>query len=390
MIKNFVKTFFKSEIAIGITLMIATIAALLISNSESFKIYENFFLIDAPLSLESIGLYKNLTIRGWINDALMAVFFLLVGSELKREILIGELSSRKKFLLPAIAAIGGIILPLLIFTFFNYDNAENMRGFAIPAATDIAFAYGMISLFGKKISNSLKVFLVALAVLDDLVAILIIAFFYSQNLDLNYLALAALAISLLAFLNYKNCAKISFYLIAGIFLWLFILKSGIHATLAGVALAMFIPLRVKNNSLLEKLAHKISPSVNFLILPLFAFANAGVRIENFSPQNFATPIVLGISLGLFFGKQIGVMLFSFIAVKSKFCNLPRGANWREFYGAAIFTGIGFTMSLFIAGLSYAQNQSMLDQAKIGILIGSLLSMIAGILMIFVSLKIKNK
>ena len=213
-----IKTFFRSEIAIGISLLIATVFSLLISNSSSYETYQNFFLINAPLSIDFAGIYKDLSIRDWINDALMALFFLLIGLELKREILIGELSSRKKISLPAIAALGGVIFPLLIFLFFNFDNKENMRGFAVPCATDIAFAYGMISLFGRKISNSLKAFLVALAVLDDLVAILIIAFFYSQNINLTYLFGAALIIFLLAFLNYKNFNKISFYLILGIFL----------------------------------------------------------------------------------------------------------------------------------------------------------------------------
>lgn len=384
MIKNSLKTFFKSEIAIGIALFFSTVAALLIANSSHYEIYQNFFLINAPLSIDFPGIYKDLSIRDWINDALMALFFLLVGLELKREILIGELSSKKKFLLPAIAALGGIIFPLLVFSLLNFDNEKNMHGFAIPCATDIAFAYGVISLFGKKISNSLKVFLVALAVLDDLVAILFIAFFYSKDISLTYLGCAFIVLCGLGILNAKNSNKTSIYLILGAFLWLMVLKSGVHATLSGVILALFIPLQIRNESLLSNLAHKIAPTVNFLILPLFAFANAGVKIENFSAEIFLQPLALGVALGLFFGKQIGVMFFSFLAVKLKIVNLPRGASWLEFYGAAILTGIGFTMSLFVGSLAFFGEDFLLHEVKIGILCGSLFSAIYGSLIIFLA------
>lgn len=375
--RNFIKTFFKSEISIGILLLAATALSLLVANSTGYEAYRDFLAISLPLKFDAINLYKNLTIHDWINDALMALFFLLVGLELKKEILIGELASKSKVALPAIAALGGIIFPALIFIFLNFDHKENLRGFAVPTATDIAFAYGIISLFGKRISNSLKIFLVALAILDDLVAILIIAFFYSSHIDFNFLAFAALAILGLIFLNVKNSNKISLYLLWGIFLWLMILKSGIHPTLAGVILAMFIP-----KPLLANIAHKIAPTVNFLILPIFAFANAGVRIENFSAEIFTQPLVLGIIFGLFFGKQIGVMLFSFLAVKLKITHLPRGANWPEFYGAAIFTGIGFTMSLFIGSLAFLGNDLAFDEVKIGVLGGSFLSALFGILVTY--------
>ncbi len=384
MIKKSFKTFFKSEIAIGVSLLIATAIAMIVANSEGYQTYRNFFLINLPLSLDFIGIHKDLTFLDWVNDALMAVFFLLVGLELKREILVGELSSRSKIILPIIAAFGGVIFPLLIFSFFNFDNPENMRGFAVPTATDIAFAYGMISLFGKKISNSLKVFLVALAVLDDLVAILFIAFFYSQNVNFGYLILATIVLFGLALLNIKNSRNISLYLVLGVFLWLMVLKSGIHATLSGVLLALFIPLKIKNESLLSSLAHKIAPVVNFLILPIFAFANSGVRIEKFSAEIFSQPLVLGIVCGLFFGKQIGVMLFSFIAIKLKIAHLPRGTDWFEFYGAAILTGIGFTMSLFIGSLAFFGKDFVLDEVKIAILLGSFCSAIFGIFVIYLS------
>ena len=384
MIRAAVKTFFKSEIAIGISLLVATAVALLAANSSEYQTYRDFLAINAPINLGFVA--KNLTLLDWINDGLMAIFFLLVGMELKREILIGELSSRHKLALPAIAATGGVIVPLLIFSFFNYHSTENMRGFAVPCATDIAFAYGIISLFGRKISNSLRVFLVALAVLDDLAAILIIAVFYSGTIDANFLFYVAIIIAFLAFLNFKNSNRISLYLIGGAILWLMVLKSGIHATLAGVLTAMFIPMQIRNQPILPKIAHKIAPSVNFLILPVFAFANAGVRIENFSAEIFLQPLVLGIALGLFFGKQIGVMLFGFAAIFFKIAHLPRGTNWLEFYGAAIFTGIGFTMSIFIGSLAFVDNHLMLDETKIGVLLGSLFSFLYGSLITFLATK----
>jgi NhaA family Na+:H+ antiporter len=389
MIKKSLQTFFKSQIAVGICLLIATIFALFLSNSGSYQAYSDFFSTNLPLNLNFIGIYKNLTLLEWINDCLMAIFFLLVGMELKREMLIGELSSRQKASLPIIAACGGVIVPLLIFIFLNRSNVENMRGFAIPCATDIAFAYGIISLFGKTISNSIKIFVVALAVIDDLIAILIIAFFYSNNLDLAYLFYAILVISILAFLNFMQVRKIHFYLFFGVILWLMVLKSGLHASLAGVLLALFIPLQVKNEAVLAKLASNMAPAVNFLILPIFAFANAGVRIENFSADLLLNPLVISIVCGLFLGKQIGVMLFSFIAVKMKISSLPRGANWLEFYVAAIFTGIGFTMSLFIGSLAFFGMEQNLSLVKIGVLIGSILSVIYGSFIIFL-IKIRTK
>ncbi|MBL6664672.1 MAG: Na+/H+ antiporter NhaA, partial [Rickettsiales bacterium] len=253
MLKAAIKTFFKSEISIGITLILVTIVSLLFVNSDNHQIYEDFFSMNIPLNMSFVHIYKDLTLREWINDALMAVFFLLVGLELKREVLVGELSSKKKFSLPAIAAIGGVVFPALIFIYFNIGNEENLNGFAVPTATDIAFAYGMISLFGKKIPNALKVFLVALAVLDDLVAILIIAFFYTQNFSPVYLVYAGFVIIGLIFLNLKNSNRLSLYMILGAVLWLMILKSGIHATLAGVVTAIFIPLNVKNEHTLSNL-----------------------------------------------------------------------------------------------------------------------------------------
>lgn len=362
--------------------MFATALALLISNSNSYQIYQDFFTINLPLNLDFIGINKDLTLLDWINDFLMAIFFLLVGLELKKEVLIGELSSKKKIALPFIAAIGGVIFPMIIFYFLNKDHAQNLRGFAIPCATDIAFAYGIIALFGNRISNSLKIFIIALAVIDDLIAILIIAFFYSDNVDLTYILLAVALLFFLAALNFFSVKKISPYLIFGTILWLMILKSGIHASLAGVLVAMFIPLQIKNEAPLAKLASQIAPLVNFLILPIFAFANAGVRIENFSPDLLLNPLSLGVTFGLFFGKQFGVMLFSFVAVKMKICNLPRDSNWIKFYAVSIFAGIGFTMSLFIASLAFGGQIDLLNLAKIGILLGSAISVLWGSLIIY--------
>jgi Na+:H+ antiporter, NhaA family len=375
--KNLLKSFFQSQMAVGLTLIFVTFCALIVSNSENFEIYQQFFNQNIDLNLEFFGFYKALTLRDWINDFLMAIFFFLIGLELKSEILIGELSSKKKMALPLICAIGGVIAPMLFFAYFNQNSPENMRGLAIPCATDIAFAYGFITLFGKTFSDSLKIFIVALAVIDDLIAILIIAIFYSQDIEIFYLGYACLAIVSLIILNSRNSSKIFLYILCGLMLWLMILKSGLHATLAGVILAMFIPLKIGKNNFLEKVAHKISPTVNFFILPIFAFANSGVRIEGFSLEKISSPIIVGVTFGLFFGKQIGVMLSAYLSLKFGLAKLPRGTNWIEFYGASLFTGIGFTMSLFIASLAFSNDLKNFDDAKIGVLLGSIFSVIAG-------------
>lgn len=384
-----VKKIFELEASTGILLLIATIISLLVANSENFAIYCDFFSLKIPLDLSFIGIYKDLTLHDWINDALMAIFFLLVGLELKQEILVGELSSKSKAILPLIAACGGVIVPALIFYLCNFDYPENIRGFAIPTATDIAFAYGIICLFGQKISKSLKVFLISLAIFDDLIAILIIAFFYSQSIEPTYILLAFFTVCGLAILNLKKFTNLSFYLILGVILWLMVLKSGIHATIAGVLLAMFIPQKI-----LHDLIKKIAPVVNFLILPLFAFANSGVRIEDFSWEIFSNPLILGIILGLFFGKQMGVMLFSFLAIKFGVANLPKNSKetsgWLEFYGVSVLTGIGFTMSFFIGSLAFFGNSSLFDEVKIGVLAGSFLSAVFGMLLIYISLYQKQK
>jgi NhaA family Na+:H+ antiporter len=390
-----IRKFFELEAATGILLIAATALSLLIANSGSFSTYDAFLNLPLPLNFESVNFYKELTLRDWINDALMAIFFLFVGMELKEELLVGELSSKSRALLPAIAAAGGVILPALIFYFFNRTSPENLRGFAIPTATDIAFAYGVICFFGKKIPKSLQVFLVSLAIFDDLIAILIIAFFYTQNLQPFYLLVALAVMFALWILNLKKVGNLAIYLSLGVVLWLAVLKSGVHATLAGVALAMFIPIQSRNKKPLEWLIHKISPSVNFLILPLFAFANAGVRFESVSSESLTGGLVIGITFGLFFGKQIGVFLASLLAIKLKICHMPRCKNhgevgWMQFYGVMILTGIGFTMSLFIGSLAFANDRFLFDEVKIGVLAGSLLSTVVGVLVIAISLCLSPK
>ncbi len=388
MIKKTLKTFFESEIAIGFLLLVSTLLALLIANSTNYIFYQQFFAINLPIRIDSLFYFKELTIRDWINDALMAIFFFLIGLELKRELMVGELSSPKKFLMPAFAALGGVIVPAAIFLLLNAHEKENIAAFAVPCATDIAFAYGAIAFFGKKIPESLKVFLVSLAVLDDLVAIVIIAVFYTNEISQFYLFLAANFLVILFLLNFFKSKKISLYLLFGLFLWLSILKSGIHPTVAGLLLALFIPMQIGHKNLASDIAHKISPAVNFLILPLFAFANSGIRLDNFSFDIFYSKMAQGVIFGLFFGKQLGVMLFSFLAVKLNLVSLPRGVNWFKFWGASIFTGIGFTMSLFISSLVYSgEDLWRLDLLKIAILCGSLLSAIFGFLI--TSLAIKN-
>jgi len=388
---NRVKKIFEFEAITGIILIISSLCALLIANSKGLVIYQDFFSLVVPLNINIIGIYKDLTIHDWINDALMALFFLLIGLELKEEILVGELSSKARAILPIIAACGGVIVPALIFYICNFKHPENLSGFAIPTATDIAFAYGVICLFGKKIPKALKVFLISLAIFDDLVAILIIAFFYSKNLELIYLGLSGLVILSLWFLNFRNSQKLFLYLFFGAILWLMILKSGIHPSIAGVALAMFIPYQ---KDFFKKLILQVAPIVNFLILPIFAFANSGVKIENFSMKTVTEPLILGIILGLFFGKQIGVMLFSFIAVKTGITHLPRSSkgesSWLEFYGVTILTGIGFTMSLFIGSLAFAYNPTLFDEVKIAVLCASFLSAIFGMAVIYFAINQPKK
>ena len=380
------KWFFKLEAASGLILLIAAILALLISNSDLSDLYFHSLEKYLFIGINEFGL--KLSVHHWINDALMAIFFFFVTLEIKREFLQGELSNIKQAMLPIIAAAGGMLVPALFYIVINWGNSETMNGWAIPSATDIAFSLGILSLLGSRVPISLKVFLTALAIIDDLGAILIIAFFYSGDLSIPYLSLILLSYILLLVLN-KFSVKIFIpYLIIGLFMWFFTYKSGIHATIAGVLLASTIPHRIKDKdfSLLVKIEHAISPYVAFIIMPLFAFANAGVNLEGLSLSNLLAPVPLGILCGLFFGKQIGVLLFSFISIKFKFAEAPNNSNWLSLYGVSILTGIGFTMSLFVGNLAFVENTQYIDGVKIGVLTGSFLSTVFGYILLLVSAK----
>ena len=378
------KWFFRLEAASGLVLLFAAVIALIISNSNFSALY--FSTLDKYIF---IGINKfgiKLSVLHWINDALMAIFFFFVTLEIKREFLQGELSNIKQALLPIIAAVGGMLIPALFYIFINFGDSETLNGWAIPSATDIAFSLGVLSLLGKRVPLSLKVFLTALAIIDDLGAIVIIALFYSGDLSIKYLSLMLLAFILLLVINKFDIKKFLPYLVIGIFLWDFTHNSGIHATIAGVLLAMTIPHRKKRKdfSLLIKVEHAISPYVAFGIMPLFAFANAGVSLEGLSLNSLLDKVPLGIVLGLFVGKQLGVFLFSYISIKTKIAQMPNNSNWYNFYGVGVLTGIGFTMSLFVGNLAFAENMQYMDGVKIGVLTGSLLSTLFGYFLILLT------
>ena len=368
--------FFKLEAASGLLLLISAVIALIISNSNYADTYftslNQYFFI----GINNFGL--KLSILHWINDALMAAFFFFVTLEIKREFIQGELSNKKQALLPIIGAIGGMLVPALIYVFININNPETLKGWAIPTATDIAFSLGILSLLGSRVPISLKVFLTALAIIDDLGAIIIIAFFYSGDLSIKYLVLMLIIFISLITLNKFNIKNVLPYLILGLLLWFFTHESGIHATISGVLLATVIPHRQKEHdfSLLVKTEHAISPYVAFGILPIFAFANAGVSLQGLTFSSLLSAIPFGILMGLFVGKQIGVVLFSYVAIKLGYAQMPK-SSWLSFYGVAILTGIGFTMSLFVGNLAFADNPEFMDGVKIGVLSGSLLSTLFG-------------
>jgi len=376
--------FFKLEAASGLILFFAAIIALIVSNSDLSELYFSTLNKYLFIGINSFGL--KLSVLHWINDALMAIFFFFVTLEIKREFLQGELSNVKQALLPIIAAVGGMLVPALFYIFVNIGDSETLNGWAIPSATDIAFSLGVLSLLGKRVPLSLKVFLTALAIIDDLGAIVIIALFYSGDLSVKYLSLMLLAFLILLIINKFNIKKFLPYLIVGILLWDFTHNSGIHATIAGVLLAMTIPHRKKEKdfSLLIKVEHAISPYVAFGIMPLFAFANAGVSLEGLSFESLLDKVPLGIVLGLFLGKQLGVFIFSYISIKTKIAQMPNNANWFNFYGVGVLTGIGFTMSLFVGNLAFVENMQYMDGVKIGVLVGSLLSTLFGYFLILLT------
>ena len=380
------KWFFKLEAASGLLLLISAVIALFISNSNLsnlyFEILHNYLFV----GINNFGI--KMSLLHWINDALMAVFFFFVTLEIKREFLQGELSNRKQALLPIIAAIGGMLVPALIYVYINFQTGDTLNGWAIPSATDIAFSLGVLSLLGSRVPISLKVFLTALAIIDDLGAIVIIAFFYSGDLSIKYLSLLLITFIALIILNKFNIKKFIPYLLLGLILWFFTHESGIHATISGVLLATVIPHRKKEKdfSLLTKIEHSISPYVAFGIMPLFALANAGVSLSGMNFDSLLLPVPLGILLGLFIGKQIGVFLFSIISIKLKIAQMPNNANWLNFYGVGVLTGIGFTMSLFVGNLAFVENVQYISGVKIGVLSGSLLSTVFGYVLLLVATK----
>ena len=380
--------FFKLEAASGLVLLLAAIVALILSNTNLSDLY--FKILNTHLLIGTSNFGLDLSILHWINDALMAVFFFIVTLEIKREFIQGELSKPKQALLPIIGAVGGMAVPALIYVVINLETGYTLRGWAIPSATDIAFSIGVLSLLGSRIPISLKVFLVALAIIDDLGAIIIIAFFYSAELQYNYLLLMLVSFVILLLLNKFNVKKFAPFFFIGLLLWYFTYGSGIHSTISGVLLATTIPHRrnEKDFSLLLKLEHMLSPYVAFGIMPLFALANAGVVLKGISFNSLLAPVPLGILCGLFFGKQIGVFLFSFISVKLKFAEMPSNSNWIKFYGVGVLTGIGFTMSLFVGNLAFVDHLNDMDGVKIGVLSGSFLSAIVGYFMLLMVTKKK--
>ncbi len=362
----------------GIALGIAAVAAIVVANSPLSSHYDALLHATGEIRIGSIGLAKSL--EHWINDGLMAIFFLFVGLEIKREALEGALASPRKAALPAIAAIGGFVVPALIYAALNWGDAQALRGWAISSATDIAFAVGICALLGRAVPTSLKTFLLALAIIDDLMAIIVIAVFYTSELSTLSLLLAGLGIVGLTVLNYLDVRAPTPYLLIGIFTWVCVLKSGVHATLAGVAVGFSMPLtRHNGESLLEHAEHALKPWVNYCIVPIFAFANAGVSLAGVSLASLTATIPLGIAAGLFFGKQIGVFLFSTIALKLGIADRPEGATLTQLYGIALLTGLGFTMSLFIGTLAFDDDATM-AQVKLGVLIGSILSAAAASLL----------
>lgn len=368
-----IQDFLKLESASGILLGLAAIAAVLAKNSPFGPLYDGFLAFPISVSAGDFSIAKPAHL--WINDALMAIFFLLVALEIKRELVEGELSSFDKALLPLIAAVGGVIVPALIFAAFNRGDAEALSGWAIPSATDIAFALGVLSLFGSRVPTSLKVFLLAIAIIDDLAAIIIIAIFYTSDLSVQSLMLAGGGVGLLVALNLFGVRKAAPFLLVGLLTWVFVLKSGVHATLAGVVTGLAMPMRPRGQdgqSALHHLEHGLHPWVAFGILPLFAFANAGVSLEGLSLAALLEPVPLGIALGLFVGKQIGVFSFTWAAVKLGLAPRPADASWLQIYGVSVMCGVGFTMSLFIGALAY-EGADAADAVRLGVLAGSIAS-----------------
>lgn len=377
MIRN-VQRFFQNDTAGGICLIIAALLAMLLANlTATGDAYQSFLTLPVELQIGSIEIKKNMLL--WINDALMAIFFLLIGLEVKRELVMGSLANVRKASFPIIGALGGMTLPALLYLVFNFADPVTRVGWAIPTATDIAFSLGILALLGSRVPVALKVFLMALAIIDDLGAIVIIAVFYTSELSLLSLAVAASAIVLLAALNALNVRRTGIYILVGIVLWTAVLKSGVHATLAGVILGFFIPLEEKAGySPSRSLEHVLHPWVAFAILPLFAFANAGIVLSGVTFQGLTSLLPLGIIIGLLIGKPLGIGLFCWLALKLRLSSLPQGTRLSDILAIGVLCGIGFTMSIFITSLAFdSQHQEQITLAKLGILLGSLLSAVLG-------------
>lgn len=383
-----IRRFLKLESASGILLIAAMVLAMIMNNSFLDDLYLAF--IKTPIAVQIGALIINKPLLLWINDGLMALFFFTIGLELKREILEGELSKLSQVMLPLAGAIGGMLVPALIYAALNQHDPIAIHGWAIPAATDIAFALGILMLLGKRVPNSLKIFLITLAVFDDVGAIIIIALFYTTDLSLVSLIVAACCILILVIMNLTGVMHITAYAIVGLVLWVSVLKSGVHATLATVIMAFTIPLRTKTPSIrspLHQLEEDLHPMVAYFVLPIFAFANAGVNLSNLTPASLTHPVPLGIALGLFLGKQIGVFSFAWLAIKTGIATKSKDVSWTSLYGVALLCGIGFTMSLFIGSLAFQHGDlpANIDE-RMGVLLGSMFSAVAGYLLLRVSLK----
>ena len=381
-IRDFLREFVETEASSSVVLVLCAIVALVVVNSGYRMLYEEFLQWPLSLDLSITRIDKPLLL--WVNDGLMAIFFFIIGLELKRELVDGHLSDARHVALPAFGAVGGILFPALIFAAFNFGEAIAMRGWAIPTATDIAFSLGVLLLLGRRVPIGLKVFLLAIAILDDLAAVLIIALYYTDSLSVKMLSSAGLCLAILCFFNLANLRYISLYLLVGLFLWYFTLKSGVHATIAGVLLAFTIPTFVplgKKYSPLQLLEDRLHGWVAFLILPVFAFCNAGIYLMDTSWGALGDSLTLGILLGLLLGKPIGICLFTALAARMKLGALPSGTSWPAFIGMSCLCGIGFTMSLFVASLAHGEYQIMLTEGKLGILLASVLSAILGYLIL---------
>jgi NhaA family Na+:H+ antiporter len=385
-IQTSIERFLQQESAAGILLMFSAVLAMIVANTPLSVYYD--LLLDTPVEITIGNLEVAKPLLLWINDGLMALFFLLVGLELKREMLIGELSSPGKIMLPAIGAIGGMLVPALIYIWFNYDDPVNIQGWAIPAATDIAFALGILTLLGSRVPIALKIFLTSLAIFDDVGAVLIIAFFYTANLSTTALIFVAACVPLLAYLNYRGVTSRSAYVFIGVIMWTAMLKSGVHATLAGILLAFFIPLKSEEGpSPLKSLEHDLHSLVAFFVLPVFAFANAGINLHGIGLDQLMHPVPVGIALGLFVGKQLGIFGLCWLALKTKLVRMPEGMNYASLYGTACLAGVGFTMSLFIGSLAFEENPGMsLFDERLGIITGSIASGLVGYFVLAVALK----